>query len=138
MANMNMTDISSLKEFWDKIDHDSITHLNEHFSELAPYLIQFLVNSISEKERFEIYVYKDGWEKGSAVSYCEQHKQLELRSKTNSTFHLVLTISGVPGQKFSFKHKLSMLEEASLPLRLKRLMDSIKELGRPMTFYKGL
>jgi hypothetical protein len=128
-----------LHEYWNRLNYTLIGELQENYEKNVSAFIEILVSNLQDKETFEVGVFEDGRQKGSTIIYCETYsrKQLELRTKKTSVYELLLTLYDTEENEIVFKHKLSSAEIDLVPGEIKRLMETVKELNQPMTFYSN-
>ena len=136
-----MIDKLKLHEIWISIDANPVIFLNDpdgHRDEKITYpLVEFLVNSILEKEKFEVGIFDDGKQKGAIIGYKEpdSQKRMEIRLKKNSSYELLLFVYDAEEKQFIYRNKLSKEEIELIPKELRDLMQKVRELDRPVSFY---
>lgn len=134
-----MTEREKLEEIWNGISHSSVSFLNKNYKYIYPLLLEFLIADTLDSQKFTINIYEDGWQKGALIGKYEsnKHKQLELRTRKKESFDLVLLVSDSEEKQLTFKHKLSDDDIELIPKKLRRLMETVKELNRSMTFFNS-
>lgn len=122
---------------WNKIDSYTVSFLNENFNRIASALLVYLISSVLEETEFEIGTFEDGRQKGASISYMSpnKNKQIELRVKRSSSYELLLYVYHSEEEISIFKNKLEEDEIKMIPQSLRDLLDKVKTIGQPVSFY---
>jgi len=129
-----------LNKIWISINKNSLEYLNDSFHQIAPFLVEFLVQSKLEEDEFEVGTFEDGRQQGSLISFINPNseKQLEIRYKKNSTYELLLFIYKDNGETFVYRYKITDEEISVIPTAIRLLMEKVKQLNEPLMFNNSL
>jgi hypothetical protein len=124
-----MTEQTKIKFIWDNISYENPLLVQVYFEKHMKAFIKFIIEKTLEKEKFEIGIYEDGWQKGPAVQFSdnEKHKTLELRLTKNNSFEIILSIKRADEKEQVLKHKLTAEESQLIPQHFSELMGNVKE-----------
>ncbi|MCE3259811.1 MAG: hypothetical protein K0S12_1452 [Bacteroidetes bacterium] len=122
---------------WKMIHVNAIALLNDNFTNLSSSLLVYLISTLMEENEFEIGTFEEGRQKGACIVHLDPNndKQIELRVKRSSTYELILTLYPDDEETIVFRHRLEKEEINMIPVTLRELLEKVKDLGEPVSFY---
>jgi hypothetical protein len=126
---MIMTEQAKIKFIWDNISYENPLLVQKYFEKHMHAFIEFIITKTLEKGVVEVGTYEEGWQKGSMIRFFENEndKKLELRSKRNNSYEILLSIKRADEKEQVVKHKLSAEEIKLIPQHFAELMQTTKE-----------
>lgn len=117
----------ALDQIWESIGYDSTDFLDREFENIAPELLEFLIESIFKEEEIDIGIFSEGKNKGSIVTYdfFISDKNLCLKLKPDNRFELELMMFDNKGDEKLYRKTLRSDEATIIPERLKSLMKEV-------------
>lgn len=140
MKNINLPSRELLDQMWDLIDRNSTEYLDNHFIDIAPKLIQFLIISLLTDKDFEIGIFYVQEKKGGAfISYdiYNTDKQLTLRVTTKWIFILQLSVYDWDDNEKIYRNHLTEDEIKYIPIGLQNLMKEVVNTYKVQTIKAG-
>jgi hypothetical protein len=110
------------------IGPQSIDYLNEHFSEKAPEIAEFLVLYLMSQEEIEISLYDVDGEQGAFISYdpYAEDKQLSLKTPKAGIFELELFMYDDDDEELIYSYILTDEDVENIPPALLRHMEEVR------------
>jgi hypothetical protein len=133
-----MTYNKKFEEIWHSLGEGPLIGVEDKLHSITIDLLAYLLQNILAKEKFEIGVHRNWFQKASVVTYKEPQKQIELRAFKNNNYQLVISFFDIDDKQFVYKHKLNPGTTKLIPEWLRDSMQNIKELERPITIFNPL
>jgi hypothetical protein len=121
-------------EIWNSIDKYSVEFLNENFEYVAPFLIEYLIQTKIAEDNFETGTLEVLHQKGSVISIenADGQKRLEIRCKKKSSYDLFLFIYEDNGETHVYRHRMTDEEINFVPPPVRLLMERVRRTGEPI------